>query len=66
MDTQVVQEELYYAKLTNQWYKAKYVILENGEAKLIKDILISEEEAQVKIKEQDLKAEEAKFNVFYK
>lgn len=65
MNSNNITEELYYAKLTKQWFKAKYITLENGEAKLIKDILITEQEAQEIIARDKLTAVDSKFHIFY-
>ncbi len=61
-----IHEELYYYNITKQWYKAKYIILNAKEAKLIKDINISETEAKELIQKHNLHPRtENKFYTFY-
>ncbi len=61
-----IQEEIYFSIITKNWYKAKYIVLNDKEAKLIKDVSISEQEAKDIIKKQNLKPKtENKFYTFY-
>lgn len=61
-----IQEEIYYSNIDKKYYKAKYIIEQGKDAVLIKDVLISHQEATGIIQAEQLQPHTIGYFTFFK